>query len=352
MSVRNYRLIKEVAGRRNTLVFERSVFALIMVYKNCPAVLQSYLRYSEMVQNRSAATVQNRYRDIRKFLVWLFLQKVSPDIPPGCSEPDISDLPTQLVAAVTEDDIEAYLEYLIHEKKTSQSTIYYSKLSSLRSFFDYLSRHQEELGIQLTHNPVPENWNRVPPEQPCRELSPSEISRVLKAIQGEAAVRDTAIVLLIATTGISMRELVKIRCQDYQEDILFVAGRKVRLTQNCQDALQQYLLEFRDPTSDVIHDNALFVSHNYLRRLTPRGVQKALQKHFDRAGVQATARDLRHTAVIALLKTARNECELAYIAGYLGYTSTQALRDLHLPKPTDNTTKNPVEDTWLSDLGN
>lgn len=323
-----------------------------MQFKNCPPVLESYLRYLKVVQDKAPRTVEARYLDIKHFLQYL---SVNGD--PSLTELQIKALPIQdmkvdTVAAVTEDTVEDYLDYLYGEAHLSEQTVYRRKRSSLRNFFEYLIRHQEDLEIVIGANPVRETRATGSSTEPCRVLKPSEISRVLKAISGEAAVRDVAIVLLICTTGLSLGELVKLKCSDYRENVMLVADRKAYLTENCQKALNIYLRDYRDPASDFIHDNTLFVSLNYRRRLTPRGVQKALQKHFDRAGVQGTARDLRHTAAISLLNAARNACERSFIAGYLGYTNLASINALSLPNPPEDATlAGLVSSTWLEDIG-
>lgn len=326
-----------------------------MIHKNCPPVLLSYLRYLEAVKNLAPNTVSARCMDIRGFLQYLQYHKEIHTHHPNAQALPMNEIPVNsmdvaTVAAVTEDDVEDYLDYLLQTRKVSEQTIYRRKASSLRMFYDYLIRHQDEFGISIVQNPVREAPAVTSPASPCKVLSPSEIYRVLKAVEGEAATRDTAIILLISTTGVSLGELVRIRCEDYREDTLLVAGRKVYLTEGCRNAIDTYLQEFRDPAKDWLQDKTLFVSHNYRRRLTPRGVQKALQKHFDKAGVQGTARDLRHTAAIALLKTARNDCERSYIAGYLGYTNARSIQDLPLAKQSTEA-PNLTEGTWLEDLG-
>ncbi len=348
-----------------------------MTYKNCPPVLESYLRYLKTVKNNAPKTLDARYWDMKTFFTFLAQREPNTLQPAKDIDYSIENITAATIAAVTEDDIADYLEYLVQDRHMTKLTIQRRKLPSLRQFYDYIFRYQEELGVSISKNPVQEHWEDVIPSEPCRILSPAEISRVLEAIEKHAALntienqihnplvvvnpatRDKAIVLLIVTTGANIGELVKIRCQDYIEDTMIIAGRKVYLTEACQKALDAYIAEFRDPVEAVytdLHDNALFISNNYRRRLTPRGVQKALKKYFDRAEVNATARDLRYTAIAEMLKSARNECELAYIAGRLGYSNVssvkQLLQQMGLPVPSDtNAMPNLISGTWLDNIG-
>lgn len=320
-------------------------------FKNCPPVLRSYLRYLETIKNQKPSTLRDRYLDIKVFLQFL-KERSGEQTGPAANEVWVEDIDPAVVAGVTEDDINDYLEYLAQQRHVAEVTIYRRKLPSLRKFYDYLIRHQDELGIQITSNPAPNVPPPSSPAKPCRVLSRSEITRLLRAVSGETAVRDTAIVLLMVTTGLSVSEVAKIRYDDYHQDALFVAGRKIFLTENCQDAINRYISDFRDPLTDFLKDNTLFVTQNYRKRLSARGIQNALQKHFDRAGIDASARDLRYTAVIELLKNARNECERSYIAGRLGYSNPQSLNSLPLPKPEkDDILPSLVGNSWLGELG-
>ena len=328
----------------------------LRTYKNCPAALESYLRYLELVENKAASTLDGRCVDIRNFLKFLRSRCEGVPSPEEIAAGDIfvANMNAETIAAVTEDDIEDYLEYLMEERRMSQETIYRRKLTALRDFYNYMLRQQVDLGVVMLSNPVPLRTltGETAPATPCRVLTHSEIDRVLKAVDGSAAVRDVAIIMLIATTGISANEVVKIRYKDYSGDSILVAGRKVHLTQSVQKAIRLYLMEYRDPIEEFLKDNTLFVSRSKLKRLSGRGLRYALQQHFNKAGVDGSAQDLRHTAVMELLKNARNECERAYLAGYLGYTNPSSIARLDLPKFSDDEpVPQLIADTWLNNLG-
>lgn len=326
-------------------------------YKNCPAYLESYLRYMELVEGKAFSTLDGRCKDVRAFLQ--FLRRRQDTYPTEAEriteDAFVENLSIQTVAAVTERDIEEYLNYLAQSRNVSQHTIYRRKTSSLRSFFHWLLQQQEELGIVMLTNPVPyydtASFQNTP-ANPSRALSHAELDRVLSAVSGEAATRDIAMIMVISTTGIAANDLVKVKERDYLGDCLMVAGRKIYLTEATQRAIRRYILEYREPIAEFLMDNTLFVSRSKLKRLSPRGVQKALQKHFDNAGVEGSARDLRYTAVMELLKNARNECERNYLAGYLGYTNPASLNRLPLPKTDEGEPMAELlKGSWLNDLG-
>ena len=326
-------------------------------YKNCPPYLESYLRYLELVGNKAATTLDARCHDIRDFLKFLRRREDGVPTPEEIAANDIfvAGLPPEAVAAVTEEDVEEYLEYLTAERKVSQQTIYTRKATSIRGFYDWLIKAQVDLGLTILQNPVPhfDVRSEFSPARPSRVLSHAELDKVLKAVDGDSAIRDVAMILLVATTGLAATELAKVKHRDYHGDYLVYRGRKIFLTEAAQKALRVYLAEYRDPIEDFLKDNTLFVSRLKKKRLSPRGIQNALQKHFDRAGVEGSARDLRYTAVVELLKNARNECERAHLAGYLGYTDPASISRLPLPKAEDTGEQfhAALENSWLNDLG-
>ena len=323
-------------------------------FRNCPAVLKSYLRYMEVVLDHAENTLVCRRTDIRCFLQFMKRQRGGPELGSNIpmNEIWVEGMSAEDVADVSRKDIEDYLKYLSQERRVCQSTIYRRYIASLRKFYDYLLQNKEELGIRIETNPV--QYTHIPTTTaatPSRVLSKYEITKVLKSIQGPVAVRDAAIILLIATTGLTVQEVVSIRYQDYRETELIVAGRKVPLTDNCQQAIEKYILEFRDPMGDYIKDNTLFLTPTHRKRLSTRGLQNALQKHFLRAGVDASARDLRQTAITEILKNARNDCERAYLAGCLGYANNSPISQLLPTAESQETISRLVQSSWLNDLG-
>ena len=69
-----------------------------------------------------------------------------------------------------------------------------------------------------------------------------------------------------------------------------------------------------------------------------------------------TARDLRYTAMAEMFKSARNECELAYIAGRFGYnspaTAKQLLQQMGIPYPGEGKEMpDLISGTWLDRIG-
>ncbi len=321
-----------------------------MYFENCPPFLSGYLRYLMAVKNRSESTIVSVYREIKEFLLFI-KRRSTPPLSPEEETDFIQDMAAWTVAELTAEDLDEFVEYLDTTVHNSGPTIS-KKISGLKGFYDYLIRNQEELGITIGVNPAA-GLKGVPYRgSQCRLLSAQEVKAVLRAVNGEAAVRDRAILLLMCTTGLRLNELVKLKHDDYDGDCLMANGRRLTLTEQCKSALDAYLTEFRDEIAQGLHDRTLFISRNYRRRLTPRGIQKALQKHFDAAGVKGTPKDLRFTAATELLSTAKNPHEQAILANYLGYRNPASLKQFALPQSRDNPTliDGALDKTWLGDL--
>lgn len=302
-----------------------------MIYDNCPVFLTGYLRYLAMVKNQPRSTVNGVYLNLKGFLQFQHNRKMSPPLPDeAIRSVDISNMAVWEVAELGEEDVEDYIDYLDTVAKNSQVTIRH-KLVHLRSFWSYLIRNQEELGISISQNPAANiRADNITPTR-ARTLSATEIQRVLRAMDGETALRDRAMMLVILSTGVQLNQLIRIHCEDVEEDKIKIGSRYVYISEQCQEAIEDYLREFRDPISDGMKDKALFVSRQLRRRLTPRGVQKSLEKHFAAAGINATATDLRFTAAKRLLEQASSRYERTVIAEYLGYKSLKSLEQFQLP---------------------
>lgn len=307
----------------------------ILLYDNCPVFLTSYLRYLTMVKNQSKGTVNGVYHNLKSFLQFQHNRKLSPPLPDEAIQSvDISNMTVWEVAELGEEDIEDYIDHLETVVKNGQVTIRH-KLVHLRSFWSYLIRNQEELGISISQNPAANLRADNIKYTRSRVVTDAEVHRILRAMAGETALRDRAMMLVILSTGAQLSQLTRIHCEDVADGKIKIGQRYVYISEECQEAIDDYLQEYRDPISEGMKDKALFVSQKLRRRLTPRGIQKALEKHFSAAGINATASDLRFTAAKRLLEQAANRYERAVIAEYLGYKSLNSLAQFQLP-PLDN----------------
>lgn len=239
--------------------------------------------------------------DLRIFFSFLTAERVRFST---CSSISFSDLD---LAAISQSDLEAYVEYLTiyYKNETADNELKHSKaiqnhelgimrkLSSLRSFFDYLYRSKRIPGNVATLVPLPKLH-----EKPILRLELDEVKKMLSIAQsGESLTahqqhyqkitqsRDYAMLSLFLGTGIRVSECVGIDIDDldfYQNACLVTrkGGNQVMIyfPQEVADALFNYLEERKNIEALPGHENALFLSMQK-RRITQRAVQNLVKKY-------------------------------------------------------------------------
>lgn len=201
------------------------------------------------------------------------------------------------------------------------------KTYTLKSFFNFLEEHRhtrENVAHRL-----------VPPQVESREprvLSDEEYQRLQLQVRGQH--RDAAIIELMLQTGIRLGELAKLTLGDVRLPTKITVdpehtgelrvrqgkGRKDRyidLNYKVCWALKAYL-ETRPP----VPSPALFVS-KFKRAMTPRGIQKRLEKHLIAAGIsEAHPHSLRHTAGTHLIAAGASPRTVQELLGHKSLATT------------------------------
>ena len=209
---------------------------------------------------------------------------------------------------LTARDLVSYSDYLtlyyrddnigetIEEQKVLRNHEYgvMRKLSSLRSFFDYLFKSEQISGNVAALVSLPKVH-----ERPILHLVGSEVERLLHVAEDGAELtevqqrfhshtqkRDYAILMLFLGTGIRVSECVGIDLTDldFENNAVLVTrkgGNQVILyyPQEVSDALKEYLNERKNiQTADKLDQNALFLSLQR-KRISQRAVQKMVKKY-------------------------------------------------------------------------
>ena len=203
------------------------------------------------------------------------------------------------LSALKPRDLELYAEYLSYYKdeddKTLQNHEYgiMRKLSTLRSYFDYLFRSERVKGNIASLVDLPKLH-----EKPILFLEPDEMQRLLEqAESGEALtdrqqkyhlytrLRDRAILMLFLGPGIRVSECVGVDLEDvdYTANALLVTrkgGNQVILyfPQEVAEALQAYQAERELVEALDGHEHAFFLSLQR-RRITQRAVELMVKKY-------------------------------------------------------------------------
>ncbi|MDD3410831.1 MAG: tyrosine-type recombinase/integrase [Eubacteriales bacterium] len=202
-------------------------------------------------------------------------------------------------------DIENYADYLSlyyqqnadepSEQRVLQNHEYgiMRKLSSLRSYFDYLFRTSRIGGNIATLVPLPKLHDK-----PILRLETDEVERLLSEVSSgekmterqrkyneQTRVRDYAILMLFLGTGIRVSELVAVNLEDVDfTSNAFLVTRKggdqviLYFPEEVADALKVYLEKRREITAVEGHEHAFFLSLQR-RRMTQRAVELMVKKY-------------------------------------------------------------------------
>jgi len=209
------------------------------------------------------------------------------------------------IARLTPRDIEMYADYLsLYYKQTGEEPDeqrmlknhtygVMRKLSSLRSFFNYLFRTQRIPANIAALVPLPKKH-----EKPILLLERNEMQKLLDTVSSgdnlsphQAAfhkltrVRDFAMIMLFLGTGIRVSECVGINLEDvdFHSNALLVTrkgGNQAILyfPQEVADAFKAYLKKRENVETEAGHEHAMFLSLQR-RRITQRAVEQMVKKY-------------------------------------------------------------------------
>lgn len=298
-----------------------------LVYENAPDWLVAYMRYRRSVLGNTETSAETFFGALREYFQWLSQYKATGTQPrkeENLRDISILSLPLSVALDVTKNDIETYL-YFLTDVLYNVPRTREKKLVAIRTFYDYVMDHQEDLEIEVTENPAarvrrPKGDKKQPIYLPVEDQT-----AFLEAISGENGVRDYAMFLLLLTAGLRVSECVGIDMKDVNLRNLTIRiygkGSKERIahiTPRCADAIQRYITEYRELITNLQTD-ALFVSRRRGNRLTTRSIEKTMQKHILEAnlgGMGYTPHKLRHSVGTTL---AQDGVDLLTIQNVLGH---------------------------------
>ncbi len=264
--------------------------------------VEKFIRYLEIERNASKYTLINYSVDLKSLSEFL------------------KEEPIEKV------DYVSLRRYLAHVKEQNLSKVSIArKIASIRSFFKFLFRE----GI-IKNNPAsslstPKRDKHLP-----KFLDEKEIVLLLESPEkeGEAGLRDRAILETLYSTGIRVSELVGLN-MDHIDQIggiikVFGKGKKERIVPIGERALQAIrdYLKFR--TSKEVREKALFFNKNG-GRLTDRSIRRIINKYITKASIQQkiSPHTLRHSFATHMLDHGADLRSVQELLGHANLSSTQ-----------------------------
>ncbi|MDD5606073.1 MAG: tyrosine-type recombinase/integrase [Patescibacteria group bacterium] len=291
--------------------------------------IQDFLDHLEIEKNRSPRTLDNYKHYLERFV----------DFAKGSAMPNIT--PGQISLPL----VKKYRLYLNRYQDSHTgaglklSTQNYH-LIALRAFLKYLSKNDiKTLAAEKIELPKM-------PSRTVDFLEMDELDRIFNAIPKDnqlQSLRDYAILSTLFSTGLRVSELAGLTKGKINlnrgEFMVRGKGNKPRivfLSPEAKSALQRYLAKRKD------NDDYVFVSHGSNQGeagLTPRSVQRIIQKYATKAGIvkKVTPHTLRHSYATDLLINGADIRSVQAMLGHSSITTTQVythitnrqLKDVH-----------------------
>ncbi len=272
--------------------------------------LEKYLSHIQNQRGYSPRTIAAYRHDLQKFIDFLGVQNITE------------------IHLVTKESIKEFISHLfsIGFSRPNSAVSRSRKLSSIKSFFKYLSR--EEL---IEKNPA---IDLDAPKIPYREasyLSEEEYLKLIRTIRSVSTpyylYRDLAIVTMFLGTGMRLSELVGLKVNDVNltNQTVKVVGkgnkeRTIPLNESVVKSLEQYL-----KSRPEIGSQSLYLSRKG-NMMCSGSVYHLIKRYISKSGVsreKVGVHSLRHTFGASLLN---NGINLVVIQELLGHTKLETTR--------------------------
>lgn len=310
--------------------------------KENPEFLNDYLVHIRVVKMLSERTINEYYLDVRLFLKYILNTDGYID------GTDISSMTAADLKKITLSDIYNFIFYTADERSNAERARY-RKISSLRSFFGYLTKTAHI----LEENPIRDIEVPSPKTALPKFLSLEESMRLLRSSDSGDSIRDYCILTFFLNCGMRLSELVGINISDidlteYNMKVMGKGGkeRMVYLNAACVEALTNYL-EIRLDNEKAKAEPALFISKQN-RRISKRRVQQIVENSLKAAGLDGkgiTTHKLRHTAATLMYQYGGADMlTLKEILGHAHVSTTEIYTHINSESLRSAAEGNPLAD--------
>jgi site-specific recombinase XerD len=261
-----------------------------------PVTISHFCAYLHR-RNYSPHTVENYGRDLRLFFA------------PLAKGPE----------AVSWRDIEAFIQQQ-HQAHLAATTIN-RRLHTLKHFFEYLVMEAQTLA---TNPGKPSHVLRRGRPLP-KHLSQDQVRTLFAHITHPM---DHALGLLMLRCGLRVSEVARLRLGDIdwtQQSIRVDQGkgRKDRIVYVSADVLAA-LRTCLPARPEVVPDGLVFWNQKRPHRpLSPKGIQKKMERYAKAAGIQASCHSLRHTFASNLLEAGAEVISIKELLGHASIASSE-----------------------------
>jgi len=317
----------------------------LRTYKDVPIDVRNFLSYLSNIKGKSSNTINEYYYDLRTFFRFMKCHRSIASYD-NFDLIECNDINTDFIRNIKLDDLYEFLMYANSDRDNSANARA-RKVSSLKSFFNYMSNKAHLLDVNITKEL---DSPKIPAKLPVF-LSLEESLHLLENIDGEFKVRDYCIITLFLNCGMRLSELVGINISDIHGDRLTVTGkgnkqRTVYLNEACKNAINDYM-EVR-PKDNVKDRRALFLSKQKTR-ISNNMVYRMIKKNLERAGLDSemySPHKLRHTAATLMYKYGNVDVRaLQDILGHEHLSTTQIYTHIDEEQLRNAVDKNPLSKT-------
>jgi len=242
---------------------------------------------------------------------------------------DVSRLPPNADwSSVNRDHILSYILYL-QDREYASSTVA-RKIAAVKSFFRFI----QETGV-IQEDPTASIASPKVRKRPPKALSHKQVERLLAESTKDHSpkgLRDRALMSLLYATGMRVTELISLDLTDVN-----LAARTIRCTGRGNQerivslndmatrALRDYLEHGRPNLGASEEERALFVNHRG-RRLTRQGLWLIIKRYVQAAGIskEVTPHTLRHSFALHMLNRGADLREVQQLLGHASISTTQA----------------------------